>query len=230
MFRIRRIYDDSLPINRQAISRVQEILKEQFSGLNKLDIDKLPEHLRNPQKYKFQSTLFVADDEHGHIRGFALLHYAADLNFAFLDYIAAALQKTGGGVGGALYEKVRETALHFGVIGLFFECLPDDPAFCKPEFLKQNAARLRFYERYGARPICNTAYETPVNPEDSCAPYLVFDDLGQAKPLKRNHAREITRAILERKYARLCSPEYIKMVIESIQDDPVCLRPFKSPE
>jgi len=227
LFRIRRIYDDSLPINRQAISQVQEILKMQFRDLNKRDIDKLPEHLRDPVKHKFQSTLFVADDENGHIRGFALLHYAADFNFAYLDYIAAALQKTSGGIGGALYEKVRDTALHFGVVGIFFECLPDDPAICKSEFLKQNAARLRFYERYGARPICNTAYETPVDPKDSCAPYLVFDDIGQGKPLKRKHAREITRAILERKYAQLCPPEYVTMVVESFQDNPVRLRPFK---
>ena len=227
MFRIRRIYNDSLPINRQAISQVQTILKNQFRDLNKRDIDKLPEHLRDPIKHKFQSTLYVADDEQGHIRGFALLHYAADYNFAYLDYIAAAQQKTGGGIGGALYEKVRETALHFGVVGLFFECLPDDPIICKSNLIKQNAARLRFYEGYGARPICNTAYETPVDPKDTCAPYLVFDDLSQGKPLRRKHAQEITQAILERKYAQQCPPEYVSMVVESFQDDPVCLRPFK---
>jgi len=61
LFRIRRIYDDSLPINRQATSQVQEILKVQFSGHNKQDIDKLPEHLRNPLKYMFQSILSAAD-------------------------------------------------------------------------------------------------------------------------------------------------------------------------
>ena len=31
-----------------------------------------------------------------------------------------------------------------------------------PDILEQNRARLRFYERYDARPIAGTAYETPV--------------------------------------------------------------------
>jgi hypothetical protein len=55
--------------------------------------------------------------------------------------------------GGALYDRVRSEALSLGVKGLFYECLPDDPALCRdPAILKQNRARLRFYERYGARP------------------------------------------------------------------------------
>ncbi len=227
MFRIRRIYDDTLPINKQAIKQVQEILKTQFSELNQQDIEKLPKHLRNPMKYRFRSILFVADDEKGRVRGFALLHHAADLNFTYLDYIAAAQQKTGRGIGSALYEMVREMALQLGVIGIFFECLPDDPKLCQSEFLKQNIARLRFYERYGACPIWNTAYETPVKPGDSCPPYLVFDNLGREIPLPRDKAREIVRAILKRKYAYLCSPEYIEMVVDSFRDDPVQLRPPK---
>jgi len=224
LFRIRRIYDDILPVNKEAISQVQEILRGQFKGLSEYDINKLPEYLHSPGKHRFLSILFVADDEKGHIRGFALLHHAIDLNFAYLDYIAAAQQKTGGGIGGALYEKVRETALHLDMVGLFFECLPDDPKLCRKEELKQNAARLRFYERYGARPICNTAYETPVNPDDTCAPYLVFDNLGRQIPLDLEKARTIVRAILERKYAHLCPPKYIKMVVESFRDDPIRLR------
>jgi acetoin utilization deacetylase AcuC-like enzyme/GNAT superfamily N-acetyltransferase len=227
LFRIRRIYDDTLPINKQAIKQVQEILKTQFNELNQQDIEKLPKHLRNPLEYRFRSILFVADDEKGRVRGFALLHHAADLNFTYLDYIAAAQQKTGRGIGSALYEMVREMALQLGVVGIFFECLPDDPKLCQSEFLKQNIARLRFYERYGARPIWNTAYETPVKPDDNCPPYLVFDSLGRETPLLRDKAREIVRAILKRKYAYLCPPEYIEMVVASFRDDPVQLRPPK---
>jgi hypothetical protein len=36
-----------------------------------------------------------------------------------------------GGVGSALYEKVREESKELGALGLFFECLPDRPEFCK---------------------------------------------------------------------------------------------------
>jgi hypothetical protein len=38
MFRIRRVYDDATPGNRDAILQVQEILRTQFPGLSKRDI------------------------------------------------------------------------------------------------------------------------------------------------------------------------------------------------
>jgi acetoin utilization deacetylase AcuC-like enzyme len=89
---------------------------------------------------------------------------------------------------------------------------------------KQNAARLRFYERYGARPVAGTAYETPCRPGDDNPPYLVYDDLGQDAALSRDTAREIVRAVLERKYQAICPPGYIDMVVASFRDDPVRLR------
>ncbi|MBN2809961.1 MAG: histone deacetylase family protein [Deltaproteobacteria bacterium] len=228
MFRIRRIYDDHIPANKQAIAQIQTILREQFSGLAAEDIDKLPQQLSNPLKYRFRSILFIAEGRTHSVRGFALLHLAADLQFCYLDFISAALKRTGGGIGSALYEKVREAAASAGAIGLFFECLPDDPRLCRdPAILKQNASRLRFYERYGACPIADTAYETPVKEGDDCPPYLVFDDLGSKKPLPRQKAKTIVKAILERKYGQLCSPAYVKMVVDSFRDDPVRQRPAK---
>ena len=59
---------------------------------------------------------------------------------------------------------MREEARALGT-QLYFESLPDDPALSpNPEIRANNANRLKFYERYGARPIVNTAYETPVTP------------------------------------------------------------------
>ena len=228
MFRIRRIYDDTLPINKDAIAQIEQILRQQFNDLSEAEIKILPEQLRNPLKYRFRSILFVADDNKGRVKGFALLYHVVDLNFCYLDFLSAAPQRTGGGIGGALYENVREASLHFSGEGLFFECLPDDPKLCSdPNVLKQNIARLRFYERYGARPVCNTAYETPLKPEDDCPPYLVWDDLGTNKSLRREKAQAIVRAILERKYGDVCPQDYVTMVVNSFRDDPICLRPPK---
>ncbi len=225
MFRIRRVHDDITPANKEAIAQVQEILRTQFPFVSKRDIKKLPEQLRNPLKYRFRSILFVAEGTKGRIIGFALLYHGPILKFCYLDYISAAERRTGGGIGGALYERVREEALDLNSVGLFFECLPDDPSLShNPEIRKQNAARLRFYERYGARPIINTKYETPLKPGDDNPPYLVYDDLGQGDGLSRDSAREIVRAILERKYKGVCPPDYVEMVVESFQDDPVKLR------
>ncbi len=226
MFRIHRIFDVSTPVNRQLLSQVQAMLRVQFEGLSESDIAKLPAQLANPLKYRFRSILLVAEDGHANVRGFAMLLHAPDLEFCYLDYICAGRGETGGGIGGALYERVREEADQLGVIGVFLECLPDDPALSPDaKVRRQNAARLRFYERFGALPIANTAYETPLTKGDTDPPYLVFDHLGQERrPLKRDRAREIVRAILERKYAGVCPPDYVERIVRSFRDDPVRLR------
>jgi acetoin utilization deacetylase AcuC-like enzyme len=225
MFRIRRVYDDATPPNREAIAQVQEILHAQFPTLSKREIAKLPRQLRNPLKYRFRSILFIAEGPRKGIDGFALVLHEPNLRFCFIDFISAAKYRTGGGIGSALYERVRTEALNLNTIGLFLECLPDDPRLSRnPEIRRQNAKRLRFFERYGALPVINTAYETPLKPGEDNPPYLLFDDLGQSIPLGRATAREIVRAILERKYGDISPPGYIDMVVESFQDDPLRLR------
>ncbi|MEJ2740880.1 MAG: acetylpolyamine amidohydrolase, partial [Dehalococcoidia bacterium] len=215
MFRIRRVYDDITPANKDAIQQVQIILRTQFPGVSKRDIAKLPEQLRNPMKYRFRSILFIAEGTKGHVNGFALLFHEPALQFCYLDYISAGKQKT----------RVREEALDLDTVGLFFECLPDDSRLSRnPEIRRQNAARLQFYERYGARPIINTKYETPLKEGDDNPPYLVYDNLGQKTKLERGKAQEIVRAILERKYKGVCPPDYVEMVVTSFRDDPVRLR------
>jgi acetoin utilization deacetylase AcuC-like enzyme/GNAT superfamily N-acetyltransferase len=229
MFRIRRIYDPSMPVNRQAIVQVQQILRTQFPELDKKDIGKLPEQLTNPLKYRFRSILSVAEDDKGEsVQGFALLLHAPDLKFCYLEYISAAEKMTGRGIGGALYERLRGEARALGVLGIFMECLPDDPALCRdPRILAQNKARLKFYEQYGARPIAGTAYETPVTEGGDNPPYLVFDDLGEEVELAAARLRKIVRAILERKYAHLCPKAYIDLVVDSFAEDPIELRAFR---
>lgn len=228
MFRIRRIYDDVIPANRQAIGEVQAILRAHFTGVRAEEIDGLPERLRNPFKQRFRTILEVAEDARGHVLGFALLLHEPQLHFSYLDFLASKKGLTGKGIGGALYERVRDDACSLGAGGLFFECLPDEPGECPDtELRRENAARLRFYERYGARPIVGTEYETPVTPGDDCMPHLVFGDLDRGKPLRRDFARKVVRAILERKYSHLCPPEYVERVVRSFADDPVRLREFR---
>ncbi len=225
MFRIRKVYDAATPQNRERLAQVQAILRAQFPGITEAQVRKLPEQLANPLKYQFRAELLVAEDDHLAIRGFAWLLYAPDLNFCYLDFISTNVGASGRGVGGALYERVREDAAALGVIGLFFECLPDDPALSPNRTTRaQNVARLRFYERYGARPIANTSYETRLKPEDTDPPYLVFDPVGNTAPLGREDAQRIVRAILERKYGAQCPPGYIDRVVASFEDDPVVLR------
>ena len=146
------------------------------------------------------SRLFVAENARDQTLGVALLLHAPDIGFSYLEIISTAPGRTGGGIGATLYERVREEARALGT-QLYFECLPDDPALSpNPEIRANNAARLKFYERYGARPIVNTAYETPVKPGQTDPPYLVLDPLGATDLPSRDKVRRVVRAILERKY------------------------------
>ena len=45
MFRVRRIFDDVLPVNRSSIAEVQQILAEQFPGMTTEEIASLPSRL-----------------------------------------------------------------------------------------------------------------------------------------------------------------------------------------
>lgn len=225
MFRIRKIHDDVSQANRYALEQIAEILRSQFPLASQQEIDKLPGQLRDPLKYRFRSLVLVAEDARERVKSFALFLHATDLNFGYLEFISVAPGATGGGLGGILYERVREEALSLGVAGLFFECLPDEPHLVThPELLEQNKARLRFYERYGARPIVNNEFHKPVTSDDNNLFFLVFDGLGLGTPISRTLMRKVARAILERKYGDVCSEKYIRDVAASFSDDPIRLR------
>lgn len=225
MFRIRKIEDDISPANREAIRQVVEIMREQFPRITQADLDKLPQQLHDPFKYQYRSMLFVAEDQHTHVRGFALLLHFADLGICYLELLSVAPGRGGSGVGTALYERVREEAEWLKVLGIFYECKVDEPQLVSdPAELKENQARMRFYERYGARPIINNDYATPVHAGDTNLYYLVFDGLGRAVALSRARVRRITAAILERKYGELFTREHIARIANSFADDPAQLR------
>jgi acetoin utilization deacetylase AcuC-like enzyme/GNAT superfamily N-acetyltransferase len=228
MFRIRKVTDDIYPMNQQAVEQVMDIMRQRFVGVDEAQIKAIPELLRNPLKYQFRSMLFVADNFTGKVRGFALLLHAPDLDFCYLDYLAARHEQKSSGVGGALYERCREEAIELKSTGIFMECLPDDEQLCaETSLLEHNAKRLRFYETYGARPIINTLYETPVKENDTCPPYLVFDPIDSKELPSAARTRKIVGAILRRKYADYCPEDYVSSVIHSFTDNPIRLRDFK---
>jgi acetoin utilization deacetylase AcuC-like enzyme/GNAT superfamily N-acetyltransferase len=220
MFRIRRIYDDVVPTNQAAIREVKKILADQFPGLPPQEVEQLGDRLRNPFEKRFRSVLFVAEDGKGRVLGFALLLHDPQLPFCFLDYLASVRGASGRGVGAALYEKVRSESVALGAKGLWFECLPDEEGRCAdPAIRKQNAARLKFYEEFDARPLIGTDYELPI-PGGSAdnVPYLMVDLLDQELTLRAWFVRKVVRVILERKYGDICPPEYINRVVASIKD------------
>ncbi len=226
MFRIRKVSDVRTVPNRKAVAEAQEIIRAQFPGMERAEIDKLPDRLSDPFAHRFIAELFIAE-RRGHVRGVALMLYDPTLEFAFLDVIATAPSVgAGSGTGGALYERLRQEAVELGAKGIYFECLPDQPELAPNEaHRKQNIARLRFYERFGARPIVGTEYQAPINPGDLGMPHLVFDGLGRYELPGPERLRKIVAAILDRKYGHLVSKDYVRKVVDSIRDGGYALRP-----
>lgn len=218
MIKIRKIAGSLTPSDQIAVEEVQAIIRAQFPLMPAHEIEKLPDQLSDPMKFRFVTELFVSEDARGKIKAFALLLHFPDLGFHYLETLSAAPGRTGGGLGASLYQVVREEALALGTEGLYFECLPDDPRLSPdPRIRRQNAARLKFYERYGARPIMGTAYETPIEKDQTDSPYLVFDGLErQALPPPEKLAA-IVAAILERKYASVCPPGYIDKIVRTVR-------------
>lgn len=227
MFRIRRVHDAVLAVNRDAIEQAQDIIRAQFDDVADFKIREIPEKLHNPMKFNFRSVLFVCDDRKGRVKGFALFSAEPGLGFGYLDLIALADTSKGGGVGAALYRRVQEECVSLGLNWLFFECQTDLPQYhSDPELLKVNKSRMRFYERMGARPVIGTLYERPRKANADNAYFLMVDDLDSAKQLDLTMARQVVQAVLRRKYKKLMSDKLISEVVNSFIDDPVTIRPF----
>ena len=133
MLRIRRIYDNIVPANREILRQVKVILQSRFSEVPAEEIDLIGEKLRNPFKQRFRSILFVAENLHRRVLGFAMVLHEPQIRFCFLDWIATVKGKADGGIGSALYDRVRHEAVALEAKGLFFECLPDDFEACPEE-------------------------------------------------------------------------------------------------
>ena len=227
MFRIRRVQDAILPINRFAIEQVQQIIRDQFHDMTDAKINEIPEKLHNPVKFDFMSLLFVCDDRKGNVRGFVLFSAEPNLKFGFLDLIALSNATKGGGVGAALYQRVREECVSLGFDWLFFESMSDQGQDNPDkDVLKSNKKRMRFYEQQGARPVIGTLYQRPRKANAFNAYYLMADDLDTGRQLELSRAKDVVQAILRRKYKKSLAEKLMVEVVNSFTEDPVQLRPW----
>lgn len=225
-FRIRRVHYDSLPVNQKAIHGIMDIARQEIPDVSGDTIAHMESLLKNPVFRNMHYSFFVAENGRGDVLGFAEMSHAGDCNFCFLDLIGLRKTRAGGGIGSALYLRVREEALHLRSHGLFMECLTDDPAFFTDRgVLKENRSRLRFYEQSGALPVIRTQYEKNSLKHFPNPYFLLFDDIGTGAELTLARARRIVRAVLERKYAGECTEKDIRTVLLSMRDDPVQVRP-----
>ncbi|MEA3366110.1 MAG: acetylpolyamine amidohydrolase, partial [Candidatus Hydrogenedentes bacterium] len=224
MFRIRAIHGDAFFLSHDRLEQVQSIFRVTFSDLADY-ADKLPSLLQHPTEHGYRSGLLVAEGALGRVDAFALVLYFFEVQSAFLDFVGARPGVRSRGIGGALYEAVREYSSHLGARGLYLE--PDVPELLRePQKLKENQSRMRFYERYGVRVIEGTEYHRPVGDPPTSA-LLLFDGLGRTERLSRKDAQQAVKLILTRRFGHIADRDYVRRVVDFFKDDPVKFRPFR---
>ncbi len=160
------------------------------------------------------------------VLGFSVCFHFADLKVAYLDYIASDPNRSARGIGGALYEVARDDQKKRGARHFFFDSMPDEPGpFVLPENLRENRRRQAFYERYGARPVIGTAYdEADIPYNKGVHTILMFDPMGDPKPLPRRAFRAVASRILLVKSGLEQDHSTVQKILKSVTDDPVRIR------
>lgn len=225
MLRFGRIFECTTAAERRRLDEFRDLFRRVFPREAE-QADRLVSLVGKHHDHPVEVLLLTAENERGKLIGFAYAYVFPQIRYAFLDYIASAQEVRHRGIGGSLYEILRESLDRRRVHGLFLECPPDDPAaVTDPTRLEGNRRRVAFYERFGARAILGTAWNDPPERLDYDPPLLIYDPLGRDRPLPRADARKAVRAILETRYSRSETDPFVLAMASSFRDDPVRLRP-----
>jgi len=224
MFRISHVLGVHGEHDRRCVAEMQSMLAAAFPDIAE-DGDYIARKLNSPETRGYPVILLAAHGSNDRIIGFALADYFESIGYAYLDFIVTEAERRGRGLGGALYEALREDLVARGAKGLFFEVPTDDPAqVSNPAHLKANKARLKFYERYGALPIVGTLYDQPIRPGNPPEPRLLFDPLNHARALEADTLRRVIEMILTERYNFAPDDPYVHQVLGSVKDSPVRIR------
>jgi acetoin utilization deacetylase AcuC-like enzyme/ribosomal protein S18 acetylase RimI-like enzyme len=225
MFRISHIIGVHRQHDRRCLEEIRELFEAAFPDYAS-DPEYIPRKLNEQAARGIPAILLAAHGDGDRVIGFALADYFASIDYAYLDFIVTGAERRGRGQGGALYEALREDMIARGAKGLFFEVPTDDPKqVAGSAILRANKARLRFYERYGARPVMGTLYDQPIRPGNPPEPRLLYDSLYATAPLRGSQLRKVIRLILTHRYNYAEDDSYVKRVVRSVADGPVAIRP-----
>ncbi|MFZ5950512.1 MAG: GNAT family N-acetyltransferase [Candidatus Rifleibacteriota bacterium] len=218
--------------NLEIVHQVQSIISGQFPTARVKDIQEIPQRLENQAKAGYHTSLFAAISGHDQVIGFAIVLSFRLPDFHWLEYISAAPGMQGHGIGSLIYRHIQNELRLQGASELFFECCIDDAgAIFDPATLADNIARMRFYERHGARPLINNDYPCPICPDDQDLYYLMFDPLGlPSYGPNRDLTRQVVDRIMKLRYSDLYTEAEIEELCLSFADDPSAVRsPFYQP-
>lgn len=225
MFRIRQVRDAVSIQNQLALAAVLRIYQEAFPD-DKGYSTRIADLLNFAGEQDFEVILLVAEGHKNRHLGFALTFYFARQRMGYLDYIVSNPKRNARGYGAALYEATCEILVQRKARGLFMDVPADDTKLLKePHRLAANKRRLAFYERFGARPVTGTAYEsTSCEINNGHGTLLVFDDLDRGKALDGADLRGFLRKLLPAKGLVQPDDPRLKALLKSIGDGPVSIR------
>ena len=230
MFRISHVLGRHSDHDRRALTQIDNLLAKAFPDLVEDEPEYIARKLDEQAGRGSPCVLLAAHGDGDRIIGFALADYYESIGFSYLDFIVTAAAHRGRGLGGALYEALREDLTLRGADGLFLEVPTDDPLQVKSvETLKVNKSRLRFYERYGALPILGTLYDQPIRPGKPAEPRLLYDPLSSTRPLQSADVRKVIHTILTERYRFDAEGTYVRKVLASVHD-PIELRKPSQPK
>ena len=224
MFRISHVIGTHREYDLRCLAEIQVLFEAAFPDLAD-DPDYIPRKLVEQTSRGYPCILLAAHDSGDHVVGFAVADFFDSIGYGYLDFIVTESGQRGRGLGGALYEALREEMLARGALGVFLEVPTDDRTQVpKAADLKANKQRLRFYERYDARPVMNTLYDQAIRPGKPPEPRLLFDPLDDTDPLSADELKRVIAAILTLRYNYSPTDPYVKQVVASVRESPVKIR------
>ena len=223
------VFDADLEPRR--IAEVQRIFRSYFGAVYGDYADTIPDLLRRQGELGHRTIIITAEDPRRRaVLAFALALHYSDINATLLDFIVVDPVVRQRGIGGALYEALSDYLQRMGSTGLYLEARPDSPELePDPTRRRENRARIRFYERYGARVIAGTTYEQKRPGRTDGEPYVMFDSLGEPREPTGDEVRAIMSALLYRKYKYPTSDPYPEAIIDSVPLGHVPLQPTRGP-
>ncbi|HUP46511.1 MAG TPA: histone deacetylase family protein [Thermoanaerobaculia bacterium] len=208
------------------VGEVQRIFRSFYGEHLSEYADQIPDLLRRQPELGYRVFLMTAEQLRGRVIAFALAFHFPKLNSSLLDFIVVDPEARQRGAGGALYEALRDFLTKMGSNGLYLEVRPDAPEDePDPKIRRENAARIRFYERLGVRVLRGTDYERRRRGRTTGEPYLMFDPLGPERVPSADEVRGMIQAILFRKYRYPPDDEYANAVINSVSSETLRLEP-----